>query len=147
MAAVLVDDHLLFATLRGREPTDLRTDDTTLWTTGLWHHRLCRGLVERTVHGTFSRRLGDEREAIAAQVLERAVQLPPDIGSISLRHLAWPMAQILGAGHRLNLLALEALAAAEALGASICLAAANQAPALMAAAEARGVEVRIVSVA
>jgi hypothetical protein len=142
--AVLVDDHLLFATLRGQEPTDLRTADTTLWTTGLWHHRLCRGLVDRGVRGTFSRRLGDESEAVAAQAVASAVQLPPDIGSIALRHLAWPMAQIVGAGHRLNLLALEALAAAEALDATICLAPANQAPTLVAAADARGVEVRVV---
>lgn len=142
MQAVLVDDHLLFAVLRDVEPIGLRSPDTTLWTTGIWHHRLCRGMFARGVSGVFSRLIG----RLDDPAIARLVDLPQDIGSISFRHLAWPMARLLDEGVRLNLLSLEALAAAEELGATICLAPEDENPPLIAAAEARGVEVRIVPV-
>ena len=70
------------------------------------------------------------------------IELPESIGLISMRTLAWPMADLLASGVRLNLLSLEALAAAEHAKAALCLAADDDNAPLRAAAERRGVEVR-----
>jgi hypothetical protein len=74
-----------------------------------------------------------------------ATTLPESIGLISLRDLAWPMAASLASGARLDLMSLEALTAAEHLGAEICLAAADDNDPLRAAASDAGVAVRTVS--
>jgi hypothetical protein len=60
--------------------------------------------------------------------------LPESIGLMSLRELAWPMTQLLQDGVRLNLMSLEALAAAEDQRAELCLAAADENPQLLDAA-------------
>jgi hypothetical protein len=72
------------------------------------------------------------------------IELPDTIGLISLRALGWPMAQLVSSGVRLNLMSLEALAAAERLDAELCLAAADENPPLCDAAAMRGVPVRII---
>ena len=54
------------------------------------------------------------------------------------------MAQLLQDGVRLNLMSLEALAAAEGQGAEICLAAADENPQLLNAAASRGTPTRLV---
>jgi hypothetical protein len=91
-----------------------------------------------------SKSLGNVEPALAAGV-ERAVSTLPDtIGLTSLRALAWPMAQLLADGARLNLMSLEALAAARDLDAEICLAEVDVDQQLVDAARARGVEVRFV---
>jgi hypothetical protein len=78
-------------------------------------------------------------------VLGTVIDLPDTIQLISLRSLAWPMGELVHAGARLNLLSLEALAAARQLSADVCLAEAdNNAPLRSAAAEF-GVTVRTVS--
>jgi hypothetical protein len=71
-----------------------------------------------------------------------ATTLPESIGLISLRDLAWPMAASLASGARLDLMSLEALTAAEHLGAEICLATLDENPALLDAARARQVPIR-----
>jgi hypothetical protein len=63
---------------------------------------------------------------------------------MSLRELAWPMAQLLEDGVRLNLLSLEALAAADHYGAELCLAAVDENPGLLASAAARGTPTRLI---
>ena len=73
------------------------------------------------------------------------IELPETINLISLRELAWPIAQLLSDGVRLNLMSLEALAAAEQLGAEICLAIADENPQLIAAAQQRGIPTRLVA--
>ena len=55
------------------------------------------------------------------------------------------MAQLLEDGVRLNLLALEALAAAERQGAELCLAPSDENPQLLDAAATRGTPARLVS--
>jgi len=55
---LLVDDHLLLRVLLDDEPPDLRPKPAGLHTTGLWYHRLCRALADRTVVGALSRSLG-----------------------------------------------------------------------------------------
>ena len=142
--AVVVDDHLLLAVLLGREPTALRLRDSRIATTGLWYHRLCRAVTDSTVVGSMSRRLSGLAPAGASAVIASVVRLPADIEMVSLRTLGWPMAQLLSGGLRLNLLSLEAIAAARAIDAEICLAEADRNEALMDAACTLGLNVRTV---
>jgi hypothetical protein len=142
---VIIDDHLLLQVLLGNEPAALRPTGGELVTTGLWYHRLCRALADRTVTGSMSRSLGDVDAHIATGAVRSVVELPDTIGLVSLRSLGWPMAALIADGVRLNLLSLEALAAAEMLGAEICLAEVDENPTLLVAAAERGIAVRLVS--
>lgn len=142
---MVIDDHLLVRILLGDEPPDLRPRGAALSTTGLWYHRLCRALADRTVTGAMSRSLGMVDDRIAGAAVSAVIELPDWIGLTSLRTLGWPMAALLANGVRLNLLSLEALASAEHLGAEICLAAADHNPPLREAAAQRDVSVRLVT--
>ena len=143
--AVVVDDHLLLAVLLGREPAALRPGDARIATTGLWYHRLCRAVTDSTVVGSMSRRLSGLAPAAASAAIASVVRLPADIEMVSLRTLGWPMAELLSGGLRLNLLSLEAIAAARVIDAEICLAAADRNEALIDAARILGLNVRTVS--
>lgn len=112
MKVVLVDDHILLRVLLGDEPTELRPPGTAIATTGLWYHRLCRALADRAVVGSLSRRLGAVGQQVASGALASVVELPEEVELVSLRSLGWPMAELVHTGARLNLLSLEALAAA-----------------------------------
>lgn len=139
---ILVDDHLLLRILLGDEPRELRPAGATLATTGLWYHRLCRALADGAVVGSMSRQLGSTRPRTAADVIAALIDLPEHVEMPSLRTLAWPMAELARAGVRLNLLSLEAIAAARHLDAEICLADADDNRPLTAAAADVGVLVR-----
>ncbi|MBK5221889.1 MAG: hypothetical protein JJE52_03235 [Acidimicrobiia bacterium] len=145
MSIVLVDDHLLLRTLLDDEPSSLRPPDTTIATTGLWYHRLCRALADEAVVGSMSRMLGTVDDEIAASVVGAVIELPADIQLVSLRTLAWPMGALVQAGARLNLLSLEALVAATHLSAEICLAEADDNAPLRTAAHDLGVAVRAIT--
>ncbi|MBX3283943.1 MAG: hypothetical protein R2746_05975 [Acidimicrobiales bacterium] len=145
MSVVLVDDHLLLRILLDDEPPSLRTADDSIATTGLWYHRLCRALGDGAVVGALSRRLGAVDESIAADVLGAVVDLPESIGLVSLRDLGWDMGTLLRRGCRLNLLGLEALAAARHLEATILVAEVDDNLALREAAEMVGVATRVVA--
>jgi hypothetical protein len=142
---VVIDDHLLLRVLLDDEPPDLRDRGGRISTTGLWYHRLGRALSTSTVTGSLSRALGDVEAGLGSRAVRAVTALPEAVGLTSLRELAWPMAQLLEQGVRLNLLSLEALATAEHLGAEICLATADENPPLLAAAAARGVRTRLVT--
>jgi hypothetical protein len=144
LSTVLLDDHLLLRVLLDDEPPALRPMGATIATTGLWYHRLCRALADTAVIGALSRRLGDLDDAVAAVVLGAVIELPETIGLVSLKTLGWPMGELVHAGARLNLLALEALAAAIHLSADVCLAEGDQNDPLRAAATTFGVSVRTV---
>jgi hypothetical protein len=141
---LIIDDHLLLRILLGDEPIELRPDGGRVFTTGLWYHRLCRSLGDRSVTGAFSRALGGAHPVVAATAIEGVTRLPDSIELLSLRELAWPMARLVNDGVRLNLMSLEALAAAQHLGAELCLAIADENPPLLAAAEARTTTVRLI---
>ncbi|MBF6557162.1 MAG: hypothetical protein IVW52_13525 [Acidimicrobiales bacterium] len=141
---VVVDDHLLLRVLLDDEPAGLRPRGARLVTTGLWYHRLCRAVSNPRVAGALSRRLSGAGPSIGAAVVRAVTGLPETVGLVSLRELAWPMARLLDDGIRLNLLSLEALAAAEQLDAELCLASIDQNPRLLAAAGARGTPIRLV---
>ena len=145
MSVVLVDDHLLLRLLLGDEPSTLRPGDAAIATTGLWYHRLCRALADEKVIGSISRQLGHVDDTVASAVLGSIVDLPETIELISLRTLGWPMAELVHAGVRLNLLSLEALAVARQLSADVCLAEDDDNVPLRSAAAEFGVTVRTLS--
>jgi hypothetical protein len=140
---MVLDDHLLLRILLEDEPAELRPGGARIFTTGLWYHRLCRSLSNRTVVGVFSRPLANAGPAVAAAAIEAITRLPDSIELLSLRDLAWPMARLVDEGVRLNLLSLEALAAAEHLEAELCLAVADENPPLLGAARARSRPLRV----
>ena len=142
---VIVDDHVLLRILLDDEPADLRPRGGAVATTGIWYHRLCRAIADSTVTGAMSRSLGDVDPEVAASAVRAIIDLPDAIGLISLRTLGWPMADLVSSGVRLNLLALEALAAAEHHGADLCLASADKNRPLLEAATARGVTLRLIA--
>lgn len=144
MSTVLVDDHLLLRLLLDDEPSTLRPGGAAIATTGLWYYRLCRALADETVIGSISRQLGAVDDTVAAEVLGVVIDLPDTIELVSLRTLGWPMAELVHSSARLNLLSLEALAAARHLAADICLAEPDDNASLRSAATAFGVSVRAV---
>ncbi len=143
---VLIDDHLLLQVLLGNEPASLRPNGAAISTTGLWYHRLCRALADQSITGSLSRSLGNVDSRIASAAVRAVVELPDTVGLVSLRSLGWPMASLIAGGVRLNLLSVEALAAAEMLDAEICLAEADKNPTLLDAASLRGVSIRLVTI-
>ena len=70
-------------------------------------------------------------------------RLPDDIGLLSLRELV-PLMSQLSTQHRLNVLSLEAIAAALHLGADIIVAAENDGPLLRDAVASEGLNYRTV---
>ena len=135
----LVDDQLLSKILRGGAAPKRRAP---VFTTGYWYVRLCQavlGAAERTgvLSGPFA--------ALPAAARERATQalleLPATVGLLSLRDLG-PRVGRLRQSHDLNILGIEALAAAIHLEADVYLSAAS--PRLEAALRTEGRRVTIV---
>ena len=143
---VLVDDHILLRMLLGEESRELRPRGGIVATTGLWYHRLCRALADQAVVGSMSRQLGDVSPEIAASVIATVIELPASIELVSLRTLGWPMGELIRDGARLNLLSLEALAAARYLDAEICCAHANENEPLVEAARTHAIPIRSIQV-
>jgi hypothetical protein len=141
---LVIDDHLLLQLLLGHESPDLRPLGASIFTTGLWYHRLCRALADDTVTGALSRSLGNVQPRLASDTVRAIIELPDSVGLVSLQDLGWPMAQLLARGLRLNLLSLEALSAAEHLQADLCLGSSDINPSLCDAAAQRGISVRII---
>ncbi len=141
---IVVDDHVLLRLLLDDEPPGLRPEGAPTFTTGLWYHRACRAIASPAVVGPLSRMLGAADPSVGEAALGAVTRLPESLGLVSLRDLAWPMARLLDDGVRLNLLSLEALAAAEHLDADLCLAELDDNPPLRSAAAVRGVTTRLI---
>lgn len=125
-------------------PASLRPRGAQLATTGLWYHRMCRAVSDDKVIGSMSRRLGAVDDAVAADVLSASSTFPTTSHWYSLRTVGWPMGELVHVGARLNLLSLEALAAARHLSAEICLAAGDDIAPLRATAKTFQVSIRTV---
>ncbi|MGH9225229.1 MAG: hypothetical protein ACRD2W_15935 [Acidimicrobiales bacterium] len=120
---LLVDDQLLGVILGGEPLPAPLERDATVYTTGYWYVRLCQaalGAAERSgvLSGPFAALPAGRREEALAAVLE----LPDDIGLVSLRELG-PVIARLRSAHQLNILASEAVAAAVHLEATVALSA------------------------
>ncbi|MEZ5142412.1 MAG: hypothetical protein R2726_07815 [Acidimicrobiales bacterium] len=121
MTVALIDDQLLGAVLRGQPPRTLASK--TVYTTGYWYVRLGQavlGAQERT--GVLSRPFVELPDAMRERALAAALELPAEIGLLSLRELGPIIAQ-LRLHHQLDILGIEALAAATRLQANVYLSA------------------------
>ncbi|MGH9185508.1 MAG: hypothetical protein ACRD0U_06815 [Acidimicrobiales bacterium] len=129
----LVDDQLLGRILRGDEPPKR---DAEIFTTGYWYMRLCQavlGASDRT--GVLSAPFAALRPDARARALRGLLELPDTIGLLSLRELG-PLIGQLRERHDLNILGMEALAAATRLEAEVFLSAPS--PRLEGALQAEG---------
>ena len=117
-SSVLIDDRLLVAHLLGAPVALPKRSD--LHTTGYWYYRACRAAVAGGVgqlSGPF-RALHPDEQAKAIQAL---LQLPERIGLLDSRRLVPEMAEVAHRRPQLNLLNVEATAAAKLLAAPVLL--------------------------
>jgi hypothetical protein len=117
-AAVVVDDRLLIEELLVGLPRGER--DLALHTTAYWYYRACRAAVAGAgghLSGPFAQLAVPEQEVAILSLLE----LRDDIGLPDPRATIPVMADIARRHPRLNLLNLEAAAAARVLGATVWL--------------------------
>ena len=134
MTIALIDDKALSAVLRNKTPRSLRRRD--LATTGYWYVRLCQAALTSTGHaGVLSGPFAQLPPAQQERAVNLLLELPAEIELISLRTLAPGIAR-LRAHHRLNILSIEALAAAKELDAEVFISAPS--PALEAALTTEG---------
>jgi hypothetical protein len=121
MTIALIDDQLLSSVLRGKVPRVLASME--LCTTGYWYVRLCQAVVSATERtGALSRPFSELPLDLRERAVRALLELPEDIGLVSLRDLA-PLIGQLRRDHQLNILGMEALAAAKRLGADVHLSA------------------------
>ena len=114
----LVDDRVLSALLQGGA---LPQPEQPVYTTGCWYVRLCQAALNSTVSGTLSSSFAELPPNLVPRALHSLLELPEEIGLVSLRTLA-PLIGRLRSRHRqLNLLSIEALAAALHLNAQVYL--------------------------
>lgn len=119
MKNALIDDQLLGQVLRGRTPRSLASKQ--LYTTGYWYVRLCQAVLGAQHRGgVLSSPFAELPPDLRVQAINAVLELPSEIGLLSLRELAPTIAQ-LREDHQLNILNIEALAAATRLDAQVFL--------------------------
>jgi hypothetical protein len=134
----LVDDQILSRILRGGSPPKRRAP---VFTTGYWYVRLCQAVLgaadgRGVLSGPFAMLPAEARSRAMRALLE----LPDSIGLLSLRELG-PLVGHHRQRHELNILGIEAVAAAVYLAADVYLSAAS--PRLEAALRREGVRVTV----
>ena len=143
MTTVVVDDHLMRDVLSGARSADLGGIASSLATTGLWLLRLSSSLAVPSVSGKLSAPIAALSAAQQIRFREQLVALPFDIEVLHLRQLAWSMGQLQHRhrveGRQLSAAMIEALAAAQFLGAAIAVSRHDVGPNLRAAAEHDGI--------
>ncbi len=144
MASVVVDDHLLRDILAGERAPDLGgIAPEGVATTGLWLFRLCSSLAEPGPAGRLSAPVAHLPEHVQARFRSQLTALPDGIEVLSMRELAWSMAELQhrhrSQGRGMSAAMVEALAAAERLNAGIAVSKLDIGPNLRASAEADGV--------
>lgn len=137
----LVDDQILGSLLRGGEPP---SPGEPVFTTGCWYVRLCHAVMNASERaGVLSGPFTTQPPSIRQQAVSKLMELPDGIGLLSLRTLG-PLMGGLRRRHRLNLLGMEALAAAVHLQADVFLA--SESPQLQDALQAEDLRVEVISV-
>ena len=148
MAIVVIDDHLLRDVLAGQRSADLDgIAPHGLATTGLWLFRLCSSFADPTVSGKLSRPVALLPEELRAAFRAHITALPDAITVVSMRDLAWSMAQLQArhrqAGRNLSAAMVEALAAAHHLGGPVAVSRADVGLNLKAATGADGISFHV----
>jgi hypothetical protein len=146
---VIIDDHLLRDVLVGERSPDLGgLAPEGVATTGLWLFRLCSSFADPAVIGKLSAPVAGLPAELQAAFRGQLVSLPAQIGVLSMRDLAWSMAELQahhrGAGRALSAAMVEALAAAHELDVGIAVARHDVGPNLRAAAESDGIAFHVV---
>lgn len=111
----LVDDQRLSALLRAGAPPN---PEVVVFTTGYWYVRLCQAVLSAAQPGTLSGPFLDLPEPMRSRAIDALLALPESVGLVSLRDLG-PIIGRLRTRHQLNILAMEALAAAIHLDAHV----------------------------
>jgi hypothetical protein len=148
VARVVVDDHLLRDVLTGQRTADLDgLAPDGIATTGMWLFRLCSSFADPRVSGKLTASVALLSEAQQQSFRAQMIALPPEIVVLSMRDLAWPMAQ-LQARHRaggrgLSAAMVEALATAHDLDGGLAVSRLDVGPNLKVAAEADGIPFHI----
>ncbi len=116
----LIDDQLLGRVIRRDSPP---RRGSQVFTTGYWYVRLCQAaLSSENVMGVLSGPFASLPSAARDRAVRTLLELPEEIGLVSLRELA-PVIGQLRNRHDLNVLGMEVLAAAVHLEASVYLSA------------------------
>ena len=116
----LIDDQLLGSVLRG-SPSP--RPNASIYTTGYFYVRLCQAVLgSSAVTGVLSAPFASLPGDLRARAMRSLLELPEDIGLLSLRELA-PVIGQLRVRHNLNILGMEVLAAAVSLEADVYLSA------------------------
>ena len=116
----LIDDQLLGALLRGGLPPQ---PGVPVVTTGYFYVRLCQAVLATTeAAGVLSGPFAALPTELRRRAVRSLLELPDDIGLVSLRELA-PVIGQLRDRHRLNILGMEVLASAVTLDAEVYLSA------------------------
>lgn len=116
---VLLDDHLLRDWM-ARPDAELRSAvaGKPVATTNLWYARLCKSAAKAASTGGGAL-LGDLAPAERQALVEALVRLPGAVRVLPMRDLAWRMGVLVAEHSGLSALGAEAVAAAEALGATV----------------------------
>jgi hypothetical protein len=142
---VVVDDSSLRDVLLDDTSRNLRSaiKNREVFTTSTWLYRLCQAIRSTDVVGRLSGPITSLPGELQIPLLAKLAQLPPEIGVLGGRDLAWTMAGLVQT-HRLNYLSLEALASAVVLEAPLVLSKNVTSPLLVAACRAERVKVILV---
>jgi cysteine synthase len=140
---VVLDDHLLRDWLVGPDSALRRAVGRhDVATTNLWYSRLCKSAAGATT--TAGALLGgwtsDERRAIIATL----VALPDDFAVLPMRELAWRMGVLVSNHSGLSTLGAEAVAASEALGATVMVSSRDDSPGMHRCCDVLGISYRTV---
>lgn len=130
MTRALLDDHLVRDVLADDVSAGLARllHDHEPATTNLFLYRLCKSVVSAPGGALTGSWEPEQREALGRRLLA----LPAHIEIVSIRLLAYRMAEIAGA-YRLSTLGAEAVAAAEHLDAPLCVWEGDDGPGIRAA--------------
>lgn len=136
---ILVDDHFIAAHLAAGG--GFLPEVPRVATTCSWWWRLASA-IERSGGGALSARLEESDPILRAALGHAVATLPSRLTVLDQRELIPAMA-VLAAEHRLNLLAAEAVIAAEVLGADLVVG--HDTPKLRTAAALRGIPYRVIT--
>ena len=138
---VVVDDRCLRSILLNEVSHQLarRLRDRHVVTTSTWLYRLAQAVRSDRL-GALSGPIASLPLDLQTQIVRRIIELPPEVGILSGRELAWTMAGLVQT-HRLNYLALEALATAKVTNATLLVSEQAESPLLLAACKAEKVAV------